>query len=306
MDPAWKKYFDPPTLAELAGLGLRRSQLFDGGPLAGAHRSSRHGHSVEFAEHRPYVPGDDLRSVDWKIYGRTDRYFLRNREDETTLVCHLLLDATGSMTFAGLDAALAGKSSDGENKFDYAARVAASIGFITIDAQDQCSLSILGGQGWDLPVGSGEPQLQALAESLSRSAPEGELRIGGLIRQTLPQLERRGVVVVVSDLLDDVDELDLAVRQVHAAGHDLLLVQVLHPQERKLPVRGVTRFEGMEGEPPIEVQAEAYADAYQQALQQFDESVQQLCRDSGTHLLSMTSDQPLGKTLAAGLHQFYG
>ncbi len=306
MDPAWKKYFDPPTLAELAGLGLRRSQLFDGGPLAGAHRSSRHGHSVEFAEHRPYVPGDDLRSVDWKIYGRTDRYFLRNREDETTLVCHLLLDATGSMAFAGLDAAVGGAATTAERKFDYAARVAAAIGFITIDVQDQCSLSILGGHGLDLPIGSGQPQLQALAETLSRTEPAGELRIGALIRKTLPQLDRRGVVVVVSDLLDDVDQLEAAVRQVHAAGHDMLLVQVLHPQERTLPVRGMTRFEGMEGEPPIELQAEAYAEAYNQALQEFDQAVQSLCRASGTHFLPMTSDQPLGKTLAAGLHRFYG
>lgn len=306
MDPAWKKYFDPPTLAELAGLGLRRSQLFDGGPLAGAHRSSRHGHSVEFAEHRPYVPGDDLRSVDWKIYGRTDRYFLRNREDETTLVCHLLLDATGSMAFAGLDAAVGGRATAADHKFDYAARVAASIGFITIDAQDQCSLSILGGRGLDLPIGSGQPQLQALAETLARTEPKGDLRIGGLIREALSHLDRRGVVVVVSDLLDDIDELDTAVRQAHAAGHDLLLVQVLHPHERTLPLRGMTRFEGMEGESPIELQAEAYAEAYQQSLQHFDEAVERLCRDSGTHFLPMTSDQPLGKTLAAGLHRFYG
>ncbi len=301
MNPAWKKFFDPPTLAELAGLGLRRSQLFDGGALAGAHRSSRHGHSVEFADHRPYVPGDDLRSVDWKIYGRTDRYFLRNREDETTLVCHLLLDASGSMAFAGL-----GASSASESKFDYAARVAATLGFITIDSQDQCSLSILGGRGLDLPVGSGEPQLQALAEALSRSQPDGEARIGRLVGEALLRLDRRGIVVVVSDLLDDAETLETMIRQVGAAGHDLLLIQVLHPDERSLPLQGTTRFEGLEGEAAVELQADAFAEPYRQAVAQFTQRIEQSCRAHGAHFLEMTSDQPLGPTLAAALHRFYG
>lgn len=305
MDPAWKRYFDPPTLAELAGVGLRRSQLYDGGTLAGLHRSSRHGHSVEFAEHRPYTPGDDLRSVDWKIYGRTDRYFLRNREDETTLVCHLLLDATASMDFDGVASPDTHPGSSAE-KFLYAARVTASIGFVTLETQDQCSLTILGGHGPDVPLGGGQPQLQALAQALAQSQPAGDQPISERVADALPRLQREGIVVLVSDFWDEAERLDSAVRLVRAAGHDVLLVRVLHEEERSFPLGGMTRFEGLEGEPAVELQADAYRELYRQALAESEQQLEQLSRHSGAHYLSMSTAEPLGKTLAAALHRFYG
>lgn len=301
MLPGWKKYFDPKTLADLSGLGLRRSQIFDGGPLAGAHHSPRHGHSVEFADHRPYVPGDDVRSVDWKIFARTDRYFLRNREDETTLICYLLVDASGSMDFAAID-----PSSGATTKFDYACLAAAALGFITLENQDRCSLRLLGGTGYDLPIAGGAPQLEAMAEAFSRSRPGGDTRIGAAVRQVLPQLDRPGVVVLVSDLLDEPESIDNAVAQLRAAGHDLLVLQVLAPEERGLTLTGTTRFEGAEGEPAIELQVEAFAQAYQQALHAFTDQLVQCCQRHGSHFLGLTVGEPLGKRLAAALHQYYG
>lgn len=301
MDPNWKKFFDPQTLAELSGSGLRRLRPFDGGALTGVHRSSRHGHSVEFAEHRPYVLGDDLRSVDWKVYARTDRFFLQNREDETALVCHLMLDASGSMAFAGLQ-----PSEDAQSKFDYAARVAASLGFITLTAQDQCSLTFLGGNGIDLPLSNGEPQMQGMVDVLARCQVEGDDHVGQQVQQALARLTRPGIVVLVSDLLDSPQAIETAVRYVRAAGHDLFVIQVLHPEEKELTVHGMTRFQGMEGEPPVDLQPEAFAEAYHEAMQEFCQSIEQVCEQTETPFLALTTDQPIGSTLAARLNQYYG
>lgn len=297
----WKRYFVPETLEQLAGLGLRRSQPFDGGLLAGTHRSPRHGHSVEFAEHRPYVPGDDLRNVDWKIFGRTDRYFLRHREDETTLVCHLMIDTSGSMAFRGIDA-----SAEAISKFDYACQVAASLAYLTVETQDVCSLTCLGAPQWGLPVGGGQRQLEGLVEMFSRAEAEGPKRIGRDVEVSLAQLRRSGMVVLISDLWDDLETLVQATRQVQAAGHDLLVVQVLHPEERTFPLQGNTRFEGLEGEAGVDLPADAIAAAYRELVEEFTDQVRAACQAVGGRFLPLTVDQPLGEALAAGLYRFYG
>ena len=296
MAKVWERYFDPPTLAELSDVRLRWSQAAEGA-LAGRHRNPRHGHSIEFSEHRPYVPGDDPRSVDWKVFARTDRFFLQNREDETTLVCHLLLDGSGSMTYRG--------PRQPTDKFQYAARVAAAIAFVGYNGQDAISLQVLGGVSLPVPIGTGQPQLMAIAEALARTQPGGEAKIAASLIAVAGELQRRGLAVVISDLLDDADAILRAVKRLRYAGHDVIVIQVLDPTERDLDpsYAGTTHFEGLEGEAAVDVQPQLLRGAYRQAVRQFTDQVRDGCLESGARFLPLSTDQTIGPVLASFLAQ---
>lgn len=290
MTESWKRYFDPLTLNELAGISLRRSVMTESGPISGTHRSTRHGHSVEFAEHRPYVPGDDVRSVDWKLYAKTDRYFLRHREDETTLICHLLVDASRSMEFRGERQPI--------SKFDYAGKIAAGFAFAAVNGQDVFSFQTADQPENALPPGGGELHLQALAEALVRTRPQGPGKISEAMFAAAAKLRRQGVAVVISDLFDDADRILRGIDVLQMAGHDTLLVQVIDPEEKVLSFAGTTRFEGMEGEAAIDFPSDALRDAYQEAVERFTTRVAEGCAAKGTGFLSLTTDQPVGASLA--------
>ncbi len=289
MIASWKKYFDPLTLNELAGISLRRSVMTESGPVSGTHRSTRHGHSVEFAEHRPYAPGDDVRSVDWKLYGKTDRYFLRHREDETTLICHLLVDASGSMAYRSPSQPL--------RKWDYAGKVAAALAFAAVNGQDVFSFHC-GTPAAELAAGGGEPHLGALAETLDRIEPQGPATIGEAMFRAAAEWRRQGLAVVVSDLLDEPAQIFRGVDALQLAGQETILVQVLDPEERRLSGQGMTRYEGLEGEAPLELAPELLREAYQQVVARFLETLQAGCTQRGVGFLALTTDQPVGTQLA--------
>ena len=221
MDEAWKKYFDPQVLERLRGHRLRLRRTADGA-LIGAHRSPRSGQAVEFSEHRQYTPGDDLRGLDWKVLGRTDKYYLRQREDETTLDCHFLVDVSGSMAFQGANAEV--------NKLTYALQIVAGLAFVAIESHDRVGFGTLGREVRPrLPLASGEGQLMGLAAAMDGVScePPGEDATADLaerIAEAGQRFSKGSLLVLVGDFYDPVPELVRTLRALQRCARFRLVI----------------------------------------------------------------------------------
>lgn len=237
------RYLDPVALATLRNLRLELRRLAAEGGSAGRHRSLVKGLSQDFAQHRPYVPGDELKALDWKVYARQDRYFVREYTAENALTTHVLLDASGSMGYA-----------DGgrEPKYEHACRLAMAIAYLVLQGGDAVGLATFGSSlGKRLAPRSTLAQLEAMDAMLTQVRPSGETDLGGALERAASSMRRRGLVVLISDLLGDPERVLKVVKSFKARRHELLVLQVLDPQERELSFEGPTVFESLEGQPEL-------------------------------------------------------
>ena len=264
----YQKYLDPQMLASLHGLELRARSIVEG-YVAGMHRSPYHGFSVEFAEHREYVPGDDLRYVDWKVFAKTDKVYLKQYEEETNLVCYLLLDTSESMRYKSDQAAL--------SKLEYAQCIAASLAYLMLHQQDSV------GPG---DVRSGNPHLVAAQRQPLASEADGRtswMRRGpnerpppGRSFMTWPSgLKKRGVVVILSDLFDDVPAMLAGLKHFRHRRHEVVVFHVLDPAELDFPFQQTTLFKGLEQLPDVLSEPRALRRAYLAEFAAFTRQVQQ-------------------------------
>ncbi len=288
------KSLDPQTLAALDGLTVRSRQLVEG-LLAGIHRSPFRGVSVEFAEHREYVPGDDLRHVDWKVYGRTDKLYLKQFAEETNLHCVLLLDTSASMQYG---------ATGGLTKLEYAQCLAVAFGWLVLRNGD----AIGAGLGNDtlsqwLGATSHPEQLDRLIAFLSSSAEENSSLpdvpdFSAVLSQAADRLSQRSVVYVISDFLtDDVAQLMKGVQRLGAAGHDVTLLQVLDREELVFPFDGDVQFNGLEGGEIARVDATVIADRYQHLVAEFREALEAQTRNLGAEYELFVTDVNLKTAL---------
>ena len=196
---SYQKYLNPQTLASLQGLELR-ARLIVEGYVSGVHRSPYHGFSIEFAEHREYVPGDDLRYVDWKVFGKTDKIYLKQYEEETNLVSYMLLDTSESMRDKSDQAPLA--------KLEYAQCVAAALSYLILQQQDSVGLATFDKELRALMRSSRHPShLKQLLHVMDETVPERKTSIGPIFHDLAERLKKRGIVLILSDLFDDVGSL---------------------------------------------------------------------------------------------------
>ncbi len=294
MDEAWRKYFDPQVLESLRGFRLRGKRAAEG-MLAGAHRSPRTGQAVEFAEHRQYAPGDDLRQLDWKVLGRTDKYYLRQREDETTLDCHLMVDCSGSMAYRG--------SESQQSKWECALRVAAALAFVAIENNDTVSWTTIGHvAATRLPTGGGNGQLLALAAAMDRAdLDSGDLEQSGDIPKqwttAVQGLRKGGLIILISDLMDEAESLVKTIRAIRYSGRPLIVIQVVDPDEEDFPFQGTVQYDGLEGESAVTADTQGIASAYREEFKRHRQSIEQGCRSCESLLWLMRSDQPLAALL---------
>lgn len=248
----------------LASLEARARVIADG-VLIGAHRSRRFGSSTEFAEHKLYSPGDELKHLDWKTYARTDRYFVRRYEEEANLDVYLVVDSSGSMAYAG-----GARGTFGISKLDYAATLAAAVSWLSSRRSDAVSLSLFaGGEVSFLPP---RARLDHLAELLSRLElvrAEGPTEAAEVLEVLASRITRRALIVLISDLLD-VGEAPLGpLGMLRRRGADVLLLHTLDKDELEFPFDGVVRFEDLEGDREVQVDAPGVRDAYLQELRAF-------------------------------------
>ena len=289
------KSLDPRTLAKLKGLQLRAKHIVEG-YVAGLHRSPFRGFSIEFAEHREYTPGDDLRYVDWKVFGRTDKIHLKQYEDETNLVCYLVLDSSESMQYQGPDSPL--------SKFEYAQCLAAAIAWLVLQQQDSVGLvtfdQILRS---NLRPSSRASHLQQILQVLDSTTPVSKTSLGPIFHELAERFTKRGVVIVLSDFLDDVDSLLAGLKHFQHRRHDVVLFHIMDPAELEFPFTQPTLFQGMESLPDLLTDPKSLRKAYLAELQQFTSQIRAGCRRQGMDYRQCPTDHAFDLILANYLSQ---
>jgi len=232
-----RPFLDPAVVARLGTLELKARTIVEGF-LSGLHRSPFKGFSVEFAEYRQYMPGDDLATIDWKVYARSDRYYVKKFEDETNLDCHLMIDVSGSMGYG---------AHHGITKFEYGACLAASIAYLMNRQRDAVGVTAFEDQIVSmLPSASRAGHLRALLLTLDRLKPGGRTDVSKPLHQLADSLSKRGMVVLISDLLDDPALVVRGLKHFQYRGTDVIVFQVLDPDEIEFPFERPTRFEDLE------------------------------------------------------------
>ncbi|MBI3821591.1 MAG: DUF58 domain-containing protein [Planctomycetes bacterium] len=231
-----KSIFDPTTLAKYGRLSLIARNVV-AGFLSGVHKSPYKGFSVEFAEHRQYYPGDEIRHIDWRAFGKTDRYYIKEHEEETNLHAHLLVDASGSMAYHGKSI----------SKFQYAQYLAASLAYLMLHQRDGVGLVVHDHQlRTMLPPRSTSKQLMQILQTLEKTKPGGETRLAPIWDRLAGQLRGRGMLLIFSDCFDQVNQLIHALRHLRHRRHEILLFHILAPEEIEFPFKQRTQFRHLE------------------------------------------------------------
>jgi uncharacterized protein (DUF58 family) len=262
-------FLDPAVVARLGTLELKARTIVEGF-LSGLHRSPFKGFSVEFAEYRQYIHGDDLATIDWKVYARSDRYYVKKFEDETNLDCHLLLDVSGSM----------GYGSRGLTKFEYGACLAASIAYLMTRQRDAVGLTAFDERIVDMVPASARPgHLRALLLALDRLRLGRATSLSKPLHHLADALSKRGMVVLISDLLDDPDAVVRGLRHFRFKGSDVIVFHVLDPDELEFPFEHATRFEDLETSEELVAVPGLVRDHY---LSEINELISRYKRELGT------------------------
>ena len=289
----YQKYLNPQTLAKLQGLQLR-ARLIVEGYVSGVHRSPFHGFSIEFAEHREYVPGDDLRYVDWKVFGKTDKIYLKQYEEETNLVSYMLLDTSESMRYQGPDAAM--------SKLEYAQCIAGALSYLVLQQQDSVGLVTFDKEVRALVRASSNPShLKQLLHVMEESVPERKTATGPIFHDLAERLKKRGVVLILSDLFDDVASMIAGLKHFRHRRHEVIVFHVLDPAELDFPFRQTTLFRGMEQLPDVLTDPRSLRKAYLEEFQKFVTAVKKGCRAHRIDYVQMRTDQPLDVALSSYL-----
>ena len=282
---------DPAVLDRLANLSLVARTVVEGF-MAGQHRSPHVGSSVEFAQHREYVPGDELRRVDWKVFARNDRLVVKQYVEETNLVCHLLVDASESMAFGSL----------AWTKFDYARWCAAAMTHLVLTQRDTAGLVVFDdAQRAKVPPGNGAPQRKAILESLASARPSGPTRIGNVLDWIAPKLKKRGIVCIFSDLFDDADKIANGLRRLVHGGHEPILFQVLDPQEIDFEFESMLKLEGLEGTGVHKVDPRAIRAAYLEEIGKHNAELARAARGLSIDLVTLPTSNGLDAALSTYL-----
>lgn len=284
---------DPRTLAKIKGLHLRARHIVEG-YVSGLHRSPFHGFSIEFAEHREYAPGDDLRHVDWKVFGRTDKYYVKQYDDETNLVCQLVLDVSESMCYRGPRTAM--------SKLDYARTLAAALAWLVLQQQDAVGLVTFDQQIRSQVRPSSNPShLQQLFQVLENVKPEAKTKAGAIFHELAERMNKRSVVIVLSDLFDDVESLMAGLKHFRHRRHDVIVFHILDPQEIDFAFGRPTVFRGYEQYPHVMADPRSLRRAYLREFQDYLSKVRIGCRRDGLDYQEMRTDRPFDVALTGYL-----
>jgi uncharacterized protein (DUF58 family) len=291
--PVLSRYIQPEVLTRLAHQYFLPRQLVEG-TLAGSHKSPFHGFAVEFASHRQYVPGDDLRHLDWKVYYRHDRMNIKQYEMETNLVAHLLLDVSASMRYGEEDS----------QKLLYASRLAVTLAYLIIESHDKVSLATMDDRVRQVLAPSNTmAQVIRLTEALDAVKPVEKTRLGPAIAELAGQMARRGIVVILSDLFVDLADLDKALQRLRYEKHEVVLLQVLHHDEIHFDLPGMIRFRGLEDDDHIITRPEDIRAAYLDAYRRFDRRLDQVCESNHCERVVCDTSRPMAEMLADYLQQ---
>lgn len=282
---------DPAVLDRLSHLSLVARKVVEGF-MAGHHTSPHRGSSVEFAQHRAYAPGDELRSIDWKVFARSDRLVVKEYVEETNLSCNLLLDASESMAFGSLN----------WTKFDYARWGAAALAHLVLGARDTAGLVVFDdAHRRKVPPGNGTPQEIAILNTLEEAQPAGPTAVGKVLTELAPRLRHRGITVVFSDFIDDPREIMEGVKRLVYGGHEPILFQVLDPLELTFDLDSLLKLEGLEDTGIHKIDPKAIREAYLEEIQGHNALLARQARALSVDFLTVRTDEPLDAVLSSYL-----
>ena len=292
--PPSRKYSDPDLIAQVSDLTLRSRRLVEGA-ISGLHGSPFHGFDVEFAEYRDYNPGDDLRRLDWRVYARTERHYIKQYEEESNVRVTFVVDASASMSYKGDAAAL--------SKFDYAATMVVALAMMLTRQQDPVGLVLFDEKANTvLPPNATMAQVMVLAGLLEKCTPARKTELGPLLRSVTEQLKRRSLLVIVSDLFADLDALYDGLNRLRFQGHEVLVMQILDRDELELPFDGPTIFQDIEGDEELFAEPWAFRKSYRAAVEEFLTNVGRECGKRGYDHVRFFTDEHLGNSLSSFLH----
>jgi uncharacterized protein (DUF58 family) len=282
------KYLQPAVVAQLANMEMR-ARLVVEGFITGLHKSPYHGFSVEFTEHRQYMPGDEIKHIDWKAYGKTDRFYIKQFEEETNLKSYLIIDASRSMDYA---------SKGNLKKFEYASYVAAALSYLMIEQRDAVGLTLFDeGIRLSMPPRATRSYLKELLKELEFAQPAKTTGTSLSLNFIAEQIKRRGLVVVLSDLFDKPEQVMAALKHFRHKGHEVVVMQILDPMERSFAFGGDAIFQDMETQDEVMTQPWHIQKAYQQSMNEFLEFYKRQCRDNNIDYVLLDTTTPFDKAL---------
>jgi uncharacterized protein (DUF58 family) len=276
-----RSFLDPSVLARLAGFPLLSRRPMQGN-VSGRHPSPHRGSSVEFAEYRKYVPGDDLRRLDWRAFGRSDRFFVKEFEADTNLRCCLVVDTSGSMGFGTV----------GMSKLDYARRIAGALGHLALLQGDAVGLACVAqGIVRNIPPRRNPSHLMAVFDVLEQTVPQGQTQLVPVLHELAETISQRALVVIISDLFVEPDELRSCFQHLRFRRHDVAVFHLLDPQEIAFEFRRPMRFLDMEGGPSIFAEPSEIAERYQKAISGYLDGLLQVVRESAVDYHRVSIDE---------------
>jgi len=294
--PDSKRFLHPDALKRIARLDVRARYIVEGF-LSGAHRSPYFGQSVEFLQHREYAAGDDLRNIDWKVWAKHDRYYVKQFEEDTNLRCTLVVDVSNSMRY--------GKGAF--NKYEYASTIAACLAYLLLRQQDAVGcVTFDDGTRNTVPPRSKRNHLEALLAALDSSEPREKTGLYRVLRNVAESQPRRGMIVLVSDLLADREGLFKGLKLLRQRGHDVLVFHVMDDDELDFPFQGASRFEGLESPDYLNCNPRALREGYLEALAEYLDEVRRGCAANVVDYALVRTSDPLDAVLARYLSNRLG
>lgn len=281
------KYLQPEVISQLANMDLR-ARLVVEGFITGLHRSPYHGFSVEFAEHRQYMPGDEFKHIDWKVYAKTDRFYVKQFEEETNLKAYLLLDCSGSMEY----------KSTGISKFEYAAYLAAALSYLLVRQRDAVGLVTFDQEIRSFfPPRSVKSYLYELLQHLEKIKPAAKTRISQTLHQMAERIKRRGLIILLSDLMDKPEEILSGLKHFRHRNHEVLVFHILDPTEISFDFNKDAIFEDMETGERLSTQPWHIRREYQQRMHEFIETYQSGCQRQNVDYVLLNTAQSFDRAL---------
>ncbi|MCZ6819819.1 MAG: DUF58 domain-containing protein [Calditrichaeota bacterium] len=282
-----RKYLNPEILSKLSSMELR-ARLVVEGFITGLHKSPYHGFSVEFAEHRQYMPGDDIKHIDWKVYGKTDRFYVKQFEEETNLKSYLLLDASASM----------GYKSNGVSKLEYASYLASALAYLMLRQRDAVGLVTFDEKiRRYLPPRSVTTYLNQILLELDKTKHSAKTDIAGALHQMAERIKRRGLLILFSDLLDDPQRVMSGLRHFRHNKHEVIVFHILDPLELSFDFKQDAVFKDMEMGEEINTQPWHIMEDYQRQVAQFNKSYKKFCLEHQIEYVSLDTSQNYGRAL---------
>jgi len=282
-------FLTPADLQKISNLQVL-ARLVVEGFCSGLHTSPHKGFSVEFREHRQYVQGDEIRRLDWKVFGKSDRLYIKEYEEETNLRATLLVDVSGSMSYAG----------NGVSKYQYAIRLAACLSYLMLRQADSVGLVTFDEKiRHYIPPRSRPNHLRMLLDALQDTTPGGETELGKVFHQIVPKIHRRGLLIIFSDCFGDVTELMSALAHFRHAHHEIIIFQIWDPDELTFPFKQWTRFDSLESEADKRlIDPVGLRSVYMENLEKFRKDLKDGCHRHRIDLVPVTTDKPYAESLA--------